>query len=292
MFGGSMVALVTPMRVNGELDDAALERLIEFHIDGGTDAIVATGTTGESPTLATREHADFLGRVKQAVNGRVPLIAGTGSNATAQTQVLTEKAARMGVDACLLVVPYYNKPTQEGLYQHFRTIAEAVDVPQILYNVPARTVTDLLPETVGRLAELANIVGIKEASGDISRVARLRELCGESFDLLSGDDATAMEFMLAGGGGVITVTGNVAPRLMHELCVAATAGDRERAQALNAQLDPLHHGLFVETNPAPVKWALAEMGLIENGIRLPLVGLSEDKYELIREALKHADLLQ
>lgn len=292
MFGGSMVAMVTPMRVNGALDDAALARLIEFHIAQGTDAIVAVGTTGESPTLATREHAAFLSRVRDVINGRIPLIAGTGSNSTAQSQLLTAKAAELGVDACLLVVPYYNKPTQEGLYQHFRKIAEAVDVPQILYNVPSRTVTDLLPETVIRLAELHNIVGVKEASGDVSRVSRLRELCGDEFGLYSGDDATAMEFMLAGGDGVVTVTGNVAPALMHRLCVAATSGDREQAESLNEKLDPLHRGLFVESNPTPVKWALSQMGLIENGIRLPLVTLSEEHYDLVREALEHAGLLQ
>lgn len=291
MFGGSMVAMVTPMKRDGRLDYEALERLVAFHAENGTDAIVAVGTTGESPTLSTREHAEYLERVIELARGRMPVIAGTGSNATAQTLALTRHAAEQGADACLLVVPYYNKPTQEGLYQHFRHIAEGVDVPQILYNVPGRTVTDLEPETVGRLAELRNIVGIKEATGDISRVARLSELCGPEFELYSGDDGTAMEFMLAGGHGVITVTGNVAPRLMRDLCAAATVGDRDRAEAINADLAPLHEAMFAETNPAPAKWALQEMGYIEGGIRLPLVPLSHSARGPVRRALAEAGLV-
>lgn len=291
MFGGSMVAMVTPMKRDGRLDYEALERLVEFHADNGTEAIVAVGTTGESPTLSTREHADYLERVIALARGRMPVIAGTGSNATAQSLALTRHAAEQGADACLLVVPYYNKPTQEGLYQHFRRIAEAVDVPQILYNVPGRTVTDLQPETVARLAELRNIVGIKEATGDITRVAQLKELCGPEFELYSGDDGTAMEFMLAGGHGVITVTGNVAPWRMHELCAAATAGDRDRAEVINTDLAPLHEAMFVETNPAPVKWALEAMGYIEGGIRLPLVPLSESARGPVRQALEDAGLI-
>lgn len=291
MFGGSMVAMVTPMKRDGRLDYDALERLVAFHVENGTDAIVAVGTTGESPTLSTREHAAYLERVIELVRGRMPVIAGTGSNSTAQSLSLTRHAAELGADACLLVVPYYNKPTQEGLYQHFRHIAESVDVPQILYNVPGRTVTDMQPETVGRLAEIDNIVGIKEATGDIARVARLRELCGSAFGLYSGDDGTAMEFMLAGGHGVITVTGNVAPAKMRELCAAATAGDRRRAEALNAELSPLHEAMFVETNPAPAKWALETMGYIEGGIRLPLVPLSESARGPVRQALADAGLI-
>lgn len=291
MFGGSMVAMVTPMKRDGRLDYEALERLVAFHAENGTQAIVAVGTTGESPTLSTREHAEYLERVIALSDGRMPVIAGTGSNATAQSLALTRHAAEQGADACLLVVPYYNKPTQEGLYQHFRHIAEAVDVPQILYNVPGRTVTDLEPETVGRLAELPNIIGIKEATGDISRVARLRELCGPDFELYSGEDPSAMEFMLAGGHGVITVTGNVAPRLMREMCAAAIAGDRERAEALNAELEPLHQAMFAETNPAPAKWALAEMGYLEGGIRLPLVPLSQAARGPVRRALADAGLV-
>lgn len=291
MFGGSMVALVTPMKHSGELDYAALERLIDFHLENGTDAIVAVGTTGESPTLATREHAEYLERVLRLADGRLPVIAGTGSNSTDQSLVLTRHAAALGVSACLLVVPYYNKPTQEGLYRHFRTIAEGVDVPQILYNVPGRTVVDLVPETVARLAPLENVVGIKEASGDVLRVPQLRDMCGESFELYSGDDGTAMEFMLAGGHGVITVTGNVVPRAMKELCKAATAGDRGRSEEINSRLEPLHRAMFVETNPAPAKWALEQMGLIEGGIRLPLVALSEQAHETVRDSLRTFGLL-
>ncbi len=291
MFQGSMVAMVTPMQANGELDAAALEALLEWHIAEGTDAIVAAGTTGESPTLETREHAAFLEDVVRLVDGRIPVIAGTGSNSTAQTLALTRHAASLGVDACLLVVPYYNKPSQEGLYRHFRSIAETVAIPQILYNVPSRTVADLLPETVGRLAKLSNIIGIKEATGDLGRVARLRELCGPDFELYSGDDSTACEFMLAGGQGVITVTGNVAPRLLHDLCVAAMAGNRATALALDARLAPLHKAMGVETNPMPVKWALQRMGRIQPGIRLPLVPLSDTAQPTVEAALKQAGVI-
>lgn len=291
MFQGSMVAMVTPMQADGELDAAALEALIEWHIAEGTDAIVAAGTTGESPTLETREHAAFLEDVVRLVGGRIPVIAGTGSNSTAQTLSLTRHAASLGVDACLLVVPYYNKPTQEGLYRHFRAIAETVAIPQILYNVPSRTVADLLPETAGRLAKLSNIIGIKEATGDIGRVARLRELCGPDFELYSGDDSTACEFMLAGGQGMITVTGNVVPRLLHDLCAAAMAGDRATASALDARLAPLHKAMGVETNPIPVKWALHRMGRIQPGIRLPLVPLSESAQPTVEAALKQAGVI-
>lgn len=291
MFQGSMVAMVTPMQADGELDAAALEALIEWHIAEGTDAIVAAGTTGESPTLETREHAAFLEQVISLVGGRIPVIAGTGSNSTAQTLSLTRHAASLGVDACLLVAPYYNKPSQEGLYRHFRTIAETVAIPQILYNVPSRTVVDLLPETVGRLAKLSNIIGIKEATGDIGRVARLRELCGPDFELYSGDDVTACEFMLAGGRGVITVTGNVAPRLLHDLCAAALAGDRATATSLDARVASLHKALGVETNPMPVKWALQRMGRIQPGIRLPLVPLSDAAQPVVETALKQAGVI-
>lgn len=291
MFQGSMVALVTPMKPDGALDYEALAGLVEWHIAEGTDAIVAAGTTGESPTLETTEHVEYLQEVIRLVDGRVPVICGTGSNSTAQTLSLTRRAAEIGADACLLVVPYYNKPPQEGLYRHFRAIAEAVQIPQILYNVPGRTVADLLPETVGRLARLSNIIGIKEASADLARVARLRELCGEGFELYSGDDATAMEFMLAGGQGVITVTGNVAPRDMHNLCAAAVAGDRAKAEAVNRRLAALHKALFVEANPIPVKWALERMGRIQSGIRLPLVPLSESAWPQVEAALKEAGVL-
>ncbi|HET9680020.1 MAG TPA: 4-hydroxy-tetrahydrodipicolinate synthase [Gammaproteobacteria bacterium] len=290
MFKGSMVAIVTPMRANGALDYDALEKLVEWHIAEGTDALVAAGTTGESPTLESKEHAVYLREVIRRVAGRIPVICGTGSNSTAQTLALTREAAELGADACLLVVPYYNKPSQEGLYQHFRTIAEAVDVPQILYNVPGRTVADLLPETVGRLSKIKNIVAIKDASGDVSRVAKHRELCGGDFDLYSGDDATAREFLLAGGHGVITVTGNVAPRAMHELCVAACAGDAQGAEAIDQTIAGLHKSLFVEANPIPVKWALNRMGKIEAGIRLPLVPLSEEFQPEVKQALLQAGI--
>ncbi len=291
MFQGSLVAIVTPMHADGNLDEEALERLIEFHVEAGTDAIVAAGTTGESPTLETREHIYYLERVIELVGGRIPVIAGTGSNSTAQTMALTHRAAELGADASLLVVPYYNKPTQEGLYRHFRAIAEAVSLPHILYNVPGRTACDLLPETVGRLARISNIVGIKEATGDLSRVAALRELCGEDFDLLSGDDATAREFILKGGQGVISVTANVAPAAMHAMCEAALKGNRAGAEAIDDKLAGLHRALFVEANPIPVKWALAEMGLCEPGIRLPLMPLSTAHQEPVRAAMTRAGLL-
>lgn len=291
MFQGSLVAIVTPMLADGSLDEEALARLIEFHIEAGTDAIVAAGTTGESPTLETTEHVAYLERVIELVAGRIPVIVGTGSNSTAQTMSLTRRAAELGADASLLVVPYYNKPTQEGLYRHFRAIAEAVPIPHILYNVPGRTVCDLLPETVGRLARISNIVGIKEASADLSRVAALRELCGADFDLLSGDDATAREFILKGGQGVISVTANVAPAAMHAMCAAALKGDRAGAEAIDDKLAGLHRALFVESNPIPVKWALAEMGLCEPGIRLPLTPLASAHQEPVRAAMTRAGLL-
>ena len=292
MYSGSLVAVVTPMRAgtlpDTPLDPAALERLVEFHIANGTDAIVAVGTTGESATLSEREHCDVISQVVRWAAGRVPVIAGTGANSTTEAIRLTREARDAGADACLLVTPYYNKPTQDGLYRHFRAVAEAVPIPQILYNVPSRTACDMLPETVARLAGIDNIVGIKEATGDISRVARLKQLCGDDFCLLSGDDATALEFMLAGGHGVISVTANVAPRAMHDMCVQALAGDRVRAQALNAPIEALHVQLFCESNPIPTKWALAEMGLIEAGIRLPLTWLAEDCRPRVRQAMARA----
>ncbi|HET7587477.1 MAG TPA: 4-hydroxy-tetrahydrodipicolinate synthase [Gammaproteobacteria bacterium] len=291
MFQGSMVALVTPMTASGEIDEAALERLVEFHIENGTDALVPAGTTGESPTLRTPEHAEYLRTVVRLVRGRVPVLAGTGSNSTTQTLELSREAAQAGVDGCLLVVPYYNRPPQEGLYQHFRAIAEAVPLPMVLYNVPSRTACDLLPETVERLARISNIVGIKEATGDLARVQDLRSRCGKEFGLYSGDDATAMEFVLAGGDGTVSVTANVAPRLMHEMMAAARAGDREQAEALDAKLRPLHKALFAQTNPIPVKWALAEMGLIGGEVRLPLVPLAGSHQPAVRAALQEAGCL-
>jgi len=291
MFHGSMVALVTPMREDGAVDEEALERLVEFHVEQGTDAIVSVGTTGESATLDEPEHCRVIRRTVEFARGRIPVIGGTGSNSTAEAIRLTRCAMEAGVDACLLVTPYYNKPTQEGMYLHFRTIAEAVPVPQILYNVPGRTAVDLLPETVGRLAEISNIVGLKEATGDLDRLEALRERCGEQIDLYSGDDATACEFMLRGGKGVISVTANVAPQAMHALCAAALRGDREAAEAIDARLAALHRDLFVESNPIPVKWAVQEMGLIGPGIRLPLTPLSEAFRPRVREAMREAGVL-
>ena len=291
MFHGSMVALVTPMREDGALDLDALERLVEFHVEEGTDAIVSVGTTGESATLDEAEHCEVIRRTVELARGRIPVIGGTGSNSTAEAIRLTRCAMEAGADACLLVTPYYNKPTQEGMYLHFKAVAEAVPVPQILYNVPGRTAVDLLPETVARLAEISNIVGLKEATGSLDRLEELKALCGDRIDFYSGDDATACEFMLRGGKGVISVTANVAPRLMHEMSRAAVAGDREAAEALDAKLAALHRDLFVESNPIPVKWAVEAMGLIGPGIRLPLTPLSEGFRPKVREAMRLAGVI-
>jgi len=292
MFSGSMVAIATPMFAGNDPDTAVdyedLRRLVEFHIDNDTDAIVAVGTTGESATLNEAEHCEVIRRVIEYVGGRKPVIAGTGANSTLEAIHLTRRAQELGADGCLLVTPYYNKPTQEGLYRHFKAIAEAVDIPQILYNVPGRTACDMLPETVGRLAAIDNIVGIKEATADLGRVPRLRELCGDDFLLITGDDATAMEFMLLGGCGVISVTANVVPQAMHRLCVEATAGNRNAAEAINEPIKGLHKHLFIESNPIPVKWALQRMGLIKEGIRLPLTWLAEASQGLVEQALREA----
>lgn len=291
MFHGSLVALVTPMRVDGSIDEQSLEQLVEFHIENGTDGIVAVGTTGESPTLDHDEHCWVIRRVVEIVDGRIPVIGGTGANSTREAIELTRCAMKAGVDACLLVTPYYNKPTQEGMYLHFAAVAEAVPVPQILYNVPGRTACDLLPDTVERLSHISNIVGIKEATGNLERARELIERCGDRLDIYSGDDATAMELMLLGGKGDVSVTANVAPRQMHEMCAAAIAGDRAKAEAINKDLMALHKNLFVEANPIPVKWALYEMGRIPPGIRLPLTPLSEPYHETVRDALRQAGVL-
>ena len=292
MFQGSMVAIVTPMQPgvtpDTPVDWPALERLIEWHIANGTDAIVAVGTTGESATLSMEEHVAVIRRVVDVANKRIPVIAGTGANSTTEAIELTQAAKSVGADACLLVTPYYNKPTQEGLYLHHKAVAEAVAIPQILYNVPGRTACDMQPETAARLSKVANIIGIKEATGDIARVSRLRSLCGEQFLLFSGDDATAMEFMLNGGHGVISVTANVAPRLMHELCELATHGERDKAGSVDGRLTGLHRDLFCEANPIPSKWALNQMGLIQAGIRLPLTWLSEGCHSHVRAAMEQA----
>jgi len=291
MFRGSLVALITPMHDDGRIDEVGLRRLVDFHVQAGTAAIVAVGTTGESATLDEDEHCAVIRRVVELAAGRVPVIAGTGANSTTEAITLTRCAQQAGAAAALLVTPYYNKPTQEGLFLHYKAVAEAVDIPQILYNVPGRTACDMLPETVGRLARLPNIVGIKEATGELDRVSRLRELCGEEFDLYSGDDATACEFVLRGGQGVVSVTANVAPALMQEMCKAALAGDREVALAVNARLDGLHHKLFVQSNPIPVKWAVAEMGLAGRGIRLPLTWLTADLQPQVRAAMEQAGVV-
>lgn len=290
MFRGSMVALVTPMTIAGEIDEQALEALVGFHIDQGTDAIVAVGTTGESATLSHKEHSYVVRRVVQLVNKRIPVIAGTGSNSTDEAIELTRAAMRDGVDACLLVTPYYNKPPQEGLYQHYKKIAEHVAIPQILYNVPSRTGCDLLPETVERLASISNIVGIKEATGNLERAREIMQCCGERLDVYSGDDATAMELILAGGKGNISVTANVAPAAMHAMCKAALAGDRETAARIDATVADLHRVLFLEPNPIPVKWAVHKLGFGSEGLRLPLVPLSIALRPTVLAAMQKAGL--
>ena len=291
MIAGSMVALVTPMDAQGRLDWDALSKLVDFHLQEGTNAIVAVGTTGESATLDVNEHIEVIRHVVKQVAGRIPVIAGTGANSTREAIELTTNAKAAGADACLLVTPYYNKPTQEGLYQHFKAIAEAVDIPQILYNVPGRTACDMLPATVIRLSTVPNIIGIKEATGDLARVPAI--LAGVSSDFLvySGDDATAVELILLGGKGNISVTANVAPRDMSDLCAAAMRGDADTARALHEKLMPLNKTLFIESNPIPVKWALHEMGMMSDGIRLPLTWLSEPCHEPLRQAMRQSGVL-
>jgi 4-hydroxy-tetrahydrodipicolinate synthase len=295
MFKGSMVAIATPMQkgvaANTALDYEGMERLVEFHITNGTDAIVAVGTTGESATLDEKEHCDVIQRVVEMVRGRVPVIAGTGANSTTEAIDLTRCAKDAGADACLLVTPYYNKPTQEGLYLHHKAVAEAVAIPQILYNVPGRTACDMLPETIGRLAKVQNIIGVKEATGDLGRISRIRDLSGPDFILVSGDDATTKDFILQGGDGVISVTANVAPRAMHDMCMLALQGDTEGAARIDNTLAGLHKTLFIESNPIPVKWVLHKMGLIQAGIRLPMTWLSEQFEAPLLESMKQANLI-
>jgi len=288
MFQGSMVALVTPMHEDGSLDWEALRRLVNFQIDNGTTAIVSVGTTGESPTLDMDEHCEVIRRTVEVAQGRVPVIAGTGANSTTEAIELTRCAKNGGATACLLVTPYYNKPTQEGLFRHHRAIAEAVDLPQILYNVPGRTACDMQPATVARLSEVNNIIGIKEATGNLDRAREILKLVPREFELYSGDDATALEFMLLGGRGVISVTTNVAPRAMQDMCEAALRRDEAAARVINERLMGLHKDLFVEANPIPVKWVLKEMKLIEGGIRLPLTPLSAEHHETLRAAMRRA----
>ena len=292
MIQGSIVALVTPMVESGAVDKESLKKLVEYHIAQGTDALVAVGTTGESATLDEDEHCDVIKSVVDYTGGRIPVIAGTGANSTTEAIALTRKAKQAGADACLIVTPYYNKPTQEGLYLHYKALAEAVEIPQILYNVPGRTACDMLPETVGRLSHIANIVGVKEATGDLSRVKIIRDLTGPDFAIYTGDDATSREFCLLGGNGTITVTGNVAPRLVHEMIIAAMAGDKETALAIDNKLAALHENLFIQSNPIPVKWAVAEMGLMGKGIRLPLTWLTEDCFDAVRDAMRQAEVIR
>jgi 4-hydroxy-tetrahydrodipicolinate synthase len=291
MIQGSIVALVTPMDESGAVDWASLQKLVEFHIGQGTDAIVAVGTTGESATLDEDEHCVVIKATVEYAQGRIPIIAGTGSNSTSEAITLTHRAKEVGADACLIVTPYYNKPTQEGLYLHYKAISEAVDIPQILYNVPGRTACDMLPETVGRLSYLPNIVGVKEATGDLPRIKAIRALAGSDFAIYSGDDATSREACLLGANGSITVTGNVAPKLVHEMLMAAIKGDVDMALALDNKLVGLHKHLFIQANPIPVKWAAAEMGLMAKGIRLPLTWLTEDCFEAVRQAMRQADII-
>lgn len=291
MLTGSMVALVTPMLEDGSICWTSLEKLIEFHIDQGTDAIVAVGTTGESATLDVDEHTQVIRFTVDKVKGRIPVIAGTGANSTSEAIHLTQAAADCNVDACLLVTPYYNKPTQEGLYRHFTAVADAVNIPQILYNVPGRTACDMQAETVIRLSSHPNIVGIKEATGDIERARQILAGVPKDFSVLSGDDPTFVELMKAGGHGNISVTANVAPKAMSDICAAAARGDFETAESIQQSLMPLHKNLFLESNPIPVKWALMEMGLMPGGIRLPLTPLSEQYHDLVREALKQTGVL-
>ncbi|GHD10226.1 4-hydroxy-tetrahydrodipicolinate synthase [Halioglobus japonicus] len=288
MISGSIVALVTPMNADGGVDWAALERLLELHIEAGTGAIGAVGTTGESATLSVPEHCEVIKFCVDSVAGRIPIMAGTGANATREAIELTRAAADAGADCCLLVTPYYNRPTQRGLYAHFKAVADAVDVPQILYNVPGRTAVDMDNEVVAELATHRNIVGIKDATGDRERGRDLIARCGDEIAVYSGDDPTAMDLMLAGGKGNISVTANVAPRQMAQLCALAMAGDREGASAINELLTPLNSALFLEANPIPVKWAMAQQGLIGEGIRLPLTVLDEQYHADVRAALEAA----
>ncbi len=289
---GSLVALITPMHEDGSLDLPGLRRLVDHHVQEGTDAIVVVGTTGESPTVDVEEHHELIKIVVEQTAKRIPVIAGTGANSTSEAVELTEYAKKVGADAVLSVVPYYNKPTQEGLYRHFKTIAEAVDIPLVLYNVPGRTVADLANETTLRLAQVPNIVGIKDATGSFDRACELVMRAPKDFAIYSGDDATALSLILMGGKGNISVVANVAPRLMHELCAAALKGDLVKARELHFRLHGLHRHLFCEANPIPVKWACKEIGLTAAaGIRLPLTPLSAEYQERVRGALRQAGLL-
>ncbi len=292
MIKGSIVAIVTPMHEDGSLDLPALRALLDWHVAEGTDAVVIVGTTGESPTVSVEEHCELIKVAVEHVAGRIPVIAGTGGNSTAEAIELTRYAKDVGADASLQVVPYYNRPTQEGMYRHFKQIAEAVDLPVILYNVPGRTVADMTNDTIVRLSSVPGIVGVKDATGNIGRGTELLRAVPKSFAVYSGDDPTAMALMFCGGHGNISVTANVAPRAMHELCIAAMEGRIADAIAINGKLIPLHGKLFVEPNPVPVKWALAQMGRMQGGIRLPLVPLAPACHDAVRDALRESGVLQ
>jgi 4-hydroxy-tetrahydrodipicolinate synthase len=291
MISGSIVAMVTPMLDDGSVDWDRLDTLVEWHVEEGTNGLVPVGTTGESATVSVSEHCQIVRRVVDVVDGRIPVIAGTGANATSEAIELTRAAKEAGADACLLLTPYYNKPTQEGLYLHYKAIAAAVDLPQVLYNVPGRTACDMLPETVARCAEIEQVFAIKEATGDIERTKQILALCGDSMLVYSGDDETAVDLMLNGASGAISVTANVTPKQCAEICRLAISGDGIAAHKLNEKLMPLHLDLFLESNPIPVKWALAEMGKIGHGIRLPMTQLSDEHHERVRRAMRHADVI-
>ena len=295
MLSGSIVALITPMHPDGAIDWENLRKLVEHHIACGTDGIVSVGTSGESATLDIDEQIEVIRQTVAFAAGRIPVIAGSGANSTAEAIELTTRASKLDIDACLLVVPYYNKPTQHGLYQHFRTIAERVDIPQILYNVPGRTALDMHNDTIVRLSAIDNIIGVKDASADIARVAELKQKCqqgnGEEFAIYSGDDATTLQLLREGGHGCISVTANVAPTLMHQMCQAALAGDWQAATDINEKLQALHTALFIESNPIPVKWAVAQLGMADVGIRLPLTVLSDSCHAQVTAAMKNASVL-
>lgn len=290
MIQGSMVALVTPMSADNSLDWASLHKLVDWHLEQGTHAIVAVGTTGESATLNVNEHLAVIKKIVDQVNGRIPVIAGTGANSTSEAVELTQAAKDAGADACLLVTPYYNKPTQEGLFLHHAHIAQAVAIPQFLYNVPGRTGVDMKPETALRLAQVPNIIGIKEATGDLERAKLLIEQAPSSFAIISGDDATAVDLILLGGKGDISVTANVVPAAIARMCELALAGNAKEARAINERLLPLHTAMFVESNPIPVKWAVEQLGLIQSGIRLPLTRLSEQYHQQVKTAMQAAGI--
>ncbi len=291
MIKGSMVALVTPMHADGSIDKKSLHELIEWHIDAKTQGIIVVGTTGEAATLTEDEQYAMISDVVAQVAGRVPVIAGTGTNSTQHTIHLTRNAEKAGADAALIVTPYYNKPTQHGLFEHYKMIAETIPLPIILYNVPSRTACDMLPETVEKIAKISNIIGIKEATGKVERTQEIYQRCGKNFAIYSGDDATALACMLQGAVGVISVTANVAPHKMHDLCKAAMTGNQTLAEQLNTELMPLHTKLFLESNPIPTKWVLNQMGLIPSGIRLPLSPLDPKFHAVLKEAMREAGVV-